>query len=363
MMNRIGRYLGYAAIWLTIWVIASWAYRSLANHRAEQEVVLFDIDIATSGDNAMLDEASLVKWTTEHDVNPLGRSLAEVDLGALEHTVAMHHAVESVNAYATHTGEILLEVAQRRPSARLRIDNYDMYLMADGYIFPAKDVYPARVPVITGEYRTIFSSDFSGYVSDVVNDSIASITRDIAALQEQKIPHFKMRQSADAELRKITNRSVRRGIFMSGYEYDRKCEELKIVKEQARRNNIEEHKRIDAEIAAIELQQKNNLTTQKKLEKIADDFSKLTNFVEIVAHDDFWSSEIVQIVLSEGYEGAMQIALVPRSADFIVDMGYCDNLEGKLRDLTLFYEQGLRNIGWDKYSHISLRYKNQIVCK
>ena len=150
---------------------------------------------------------------------------------------------------------------------------------------------------------------------------------------------------------------------MSGYEYDRRCEELKLQKEQARRSNIAQNKQIDEAIAMLEEQQQNERQKQKKLLKIADDFAKLSNFVEIVADDDFWSAEIVQIILSEGYDGAMQIAAIPRSGEFTIDFGYSDALDRKLQDLALFYEQGLRNIGWNKYREVSLRYDDQIVCR
>lgn len=363
MLKRVGKYMGYVALWLVLWLIISWAKSGLERHRTEQEVTAFDIRVKAAGDVVMLGDDSIEEWVAEHDVNPLGRSLAEVDLGALEHAVGMYHAVGSVNAYVTYDGRVSLDVEQRTPRARLRLDGYDMYVMADGYIFPAEDVHPVYVPVITGDYRPIFTSHYVGYVGELVSDSIASLEHRIASLEQQKIPHHNLRQRCNEELRKTVNRSVRRGLFMSGYEYDRRCEELKLVKEQARRDNIEENKRIDAEIAALTAQQQDERRQQKKLEKIADDFRKLTNFVEIVSNDAFWRSEIVQIVLSEGYDGAMQLGVVPRSGGFLIDFGYMDRLEEKLRDLALFYEQGLRNMGWTKYSHISLRYADQIVCK
>jgi cell division protein FtsQ len=59
----------------------------------------------------------------------------------------------------------------------------------------------------------------------------------------------------------------------------------------------------------------------------------------------------------------MEIAIVPRSGGFIVDMGFAENLVAKLGTLRYFYDRALSNVGWDKYKHISLRYNDQVVCR
>jgi cell division protein FtsQ len=42
--------------------------------------------------------------------------------------------------------------------------------------------------------------------------------------------------------------------------------------------------------------------------------------------------------------------------------GTGDDIEIKFEKLMLFYKEGLSRVGWDKYSTINLKYKNQIVC-
>ena len=39
-----------------------------------------------------------------------------------------------------------------------------------------------------------------------------------------------------------------------------------------------------------------------------------------------------------------------------------DHFEEKLANLRLFYEQAIPKMGWEKYSIINLKYRNQIVC-
>jgi cell division protein FtsQ len=37
-------------------------------------------------------------------------------------------------------------------------------------------------------------------------------------------------------------------------------------------------------------------------------------------------------------------------------------LDVKLENLKLFYQKALPKVGWERYSSINLKYKNQIVC-
>ncbi len=54
-------------------------------------------------------------------------------------------------------------------------------------------------------------------------------------------------------------------------------------------------------------------------------------------------------------------AMYPTSAESI-DTIALDDYETKLQNLKLFYDQAIPIVGWEKYSVISLKYKNQIVC-
>ena len=93
-----------------------------------------------------------------------------------------------------------------------------------------------------------------------------------------------------------------------------------------------------------------------------EDFLKLLNFVVLVEKDDFWRSEIVQIVVAKGPDGAPEIELVPRTGSHTVIFGSPDDAEEKLAKLLTFYRRGLRNIGWEEYRTINVKYKEQVVC-
>ena len=60
----------------------------------------------------------------------------------------------------------------------------------------------------------------------------------------------------------------------------------------------------------------------------------------------------------EGKEIAMQVKV----GDQVIELGDTTNLENKFADLLAFYRNGMPRAGWDAYSKISLKFKDQVVC-
>lgn len=82
-------------------------------------------------------------------------------------------------------------------------------------------------------------------------------------------------------------------------------------------------------------------------------------FVKYIRNDSFWSAQIDQIVIDRKNE----VVLIPRAGNHIVQLGPYENFERKLRNLGAFYEKVMPEAGWNKYSVINLKYKDQIVCR
>ncbi|MDR2147132.1 MAG: cell division protein FtsQ/DivIB [Tannerella sp.] len=86
--------------------------------------------------------------------------------------------------------------------------------------------------------------------------------------------------------------------------------------------------------------------------------SQLYKFALFLQNDAFWNDQIEQIYVRNENE----VEIIPRVGDQTIILGSLENFEQKLRKLRLFYEQVIPRMGWEKYSVINLRYKNQIVC-
>jgi len=89
---------------------------------------------------------------------------------------------------------------------------------------------------------------------------------------------------------------------------------------------------------------------------ILKDIYQIVNYIN---DDSFWSAQIDQIYVDNNSE----IDLIPRVGNQLVHLGSAENFVGKLRNLAVFYDKVLPEVGWNKYSVINLEFKDQIVCK
>jgi cell division protein FtsQ len=93
---------------------------------------------------------------------------------------------------------------------------------------------------------------------------------------------------------------------------------------------------------------------------IEDDFARteLFRFALFLQKNKFWNAQIEQIHVSPNRD----IELTPRVGNHQIILGKIEDYEENLTKLKLFYEKGLNKVGWNKYSKINLKYKNQIIC-
>lgn len=84
----------------------------------------------------------------------------------------------------------------------------------------------------------------------------------------------------------------------------------------------------------------------------------LYDFAQFLLENEFWNNQIEQINIVNSKE----VQLSPRVGDHIILLGSLDRFEQKLEKLRKFYLYGLNEIGWNNYSKIDLRYKDQVVC-
>jgi len=86
-----------------------------------------------------------------------------------------------------------------------------------------------------------------------------------------------------------------------------------------------------------------------------DDLFTLATFIR---NDEFWKAQIQQIRVEPNGE----LTLIPTVGDHHILLGRTDKMEQKFKKLLLFYKKGLNKTGWDQYSRINLKYKDQVIC-
>ena len=363
MLRKIGTYLGYSVLWVMVFGVIYFAYDRVFHHNAEERIASIDVNVSGGGKYPLLDNDYMRDWILQETLSPINRIINDVNIAEIESVANSHSATKSANAYITYDGELKLDVVQRDPIARLRLNGYDAYITADGYVIPAKECFSVPVIVVTGRYRPLFDKGFSGYADEVVNDSIAALNSKIEELEQSKLPHYQAMEDNRAELRKALRRKVERGLFISKESDSILRAELKRYKSEARNHYRYVERELEKKIADINEEQNSIRHKQDLLRHRAADFQAMIEFLAYVDANSYWSSEIVQVVAMDDRSGGIQLSIVPRSGRFIVDLGTTEELKQKLANLQRFYRNGLNSIGWERYQTISLRYRGQVVCR
>ncbi len=86
--------------------------------------------------------------------------------------------------------------------------------------------------------------------------------------------------------------------------------------------------------------------------------SGLYKFALFLHDDKFWNTQIEQIYIAPNQD----LEFTPRVGNHQVILGKMEQVEENLEKLRLFYDKGLDEVGWNRYSVINLKYKNQVVC-
>ena len=93
--------------------------------------------------------------------------------------------------------------------------------------------------------------------------------------------------------------------------------------------------------------------------KLSTDFAtnQLFDLISFIENDRFVATAFTQITVNDE-----RVSLIPRVGNFVVVLGDIDNFESKLTKYKTFIKKVYKYKEWNKYSVISLEYKNQVVC-
>jgi cell division protein FtsQ len=80
---------------------------------------------------------------------------------------------------------------------------------------------------------------------------------------------------------------------------------------------------------------------------------------KFIYENKFWRNNIEQIYVADENE----YHFIPKIGSFLIIFGDINDYKKKFRYLEIFYKDVLPKVGWNYYSKIDLRFKNQIVCK
>jgi cell division protein FtsQ len=80
--------------------------------------------------------------------------------------------------------------------------------------------------------------------------------------------------------------------------------------------------------------------------------------IKYLCADEFWKAQIIHIQVA----GDGEVELLTALGDQRIELGPAENFEPKLNKLRIFYEKVLAS-DWSRYSRISVKFQDQIVCE
>ena len=89
------------------------------------------------------------------------------------------------------------------------------------------------------------------------------------------------------------------------------------------------------------------------------EFLSLREVLQQIVGNPFWKAQISQIIIQKNGE----LLMIPQVGNHLVEFGSLENYSDKFSKLKIFYDQVLPTKGWETYSKVSVKYKNQIVCE
>ncbi|MFM2425169.1 MAG: hypothetical protein RL747_713, partial [Bacteroidota bacterium] len=83
----------------------------------------------------------------------------------------------------------------------------------------------------------------------------------------------------------------------------------------------------------------------------------LLSVAKFIAADSLWNMQFQQLYV-DNYN---DVILIPRIGKHSIVVGNGLNLPEKFGNLRLFYDQGLKSTGWDRYKTVDISNLNQVV--
>lgn len=132
------------------------------NYQDNQPLQDIEVAFIEQDNNFFLDAESVKKLIHEgREVELLGEKMGDIALRDIEQNLLGNPFVKKAEVYKSNSGILHVEVAIRKPIARLinNSGNY-IYLDEEGHKFPDSRLHSARVPLIRGDFEETVADTF-----------------------------------------------------------------------------------------------------------------------------------------------------------------------------------------------------------
>ena len=347
MWRKIGQIALVIAIWGVITTYVVYSALLVHKHKQEQNVERLAIEIVDSTASGQLITSQRVREMLMYKPIPtIGVNVNMVDHWAIKELICNEGFVDNVSVYTSYNGTLHISISQRTPLLRLRVDGYDSYITADGYIFNSPEHGALHTPVVSGNYRPVFKAGYEGSLKDLFVDVQTQADSLARVVMAKKMPILERQEWLQQRRKDVRDSAI-----------EQKSERKRLYR------NIDGHLRdCKNALAAIDAERDAVYSKAAHTQRRFEDFKALLGFVGQLSADRFWRSEIVQIVATTTADDRITLTLIPRSGNHRIEFGWLEDCDQKLHKLRLFYDKIAITSGWESFKSVNLNYADKIVC-
>lgn len=324
------------------------------NHRVKELYVTIKND---SGVGNFVSDSTIRERLLNSNYAIIGCRMDSVDAVGISELLARNGYVKEASTYVTRSGNVYVEVTQQRPLLRLMSGGVNHYVTKDGVVFHPPQGGAYYAPVVSGTYKPLFPPPFEGRIDSFYESLYAEEDAKIEELNKELSSVMRERKACVGE-KSGYKKDRRRGRFESKSHFNQRKVGLDLKMKECDQKIA----KLDGEIAQLEEQKQLVNKHKKKLQKSYEDFMNLINFVSLVEESNFWSAEVVQFVAKTTSLGEIDLSLIPRSGDFVIEFGTLADCKVKLSKLSNFYDNCFSAIEEQQYKQIDVRYDKQVIC-
>lgn len=358
MWRKIARVAGFILAVILIIAYICCASHLAEAHRSEQCVEEVVIEVSNSSPTLHFTTPSAIEeQLAGAGLYAKGEEIDDVDAVKIANYLAKNGFVERADVYTTYSGRLYINIYQHQPLLRLMCRGYNSYITAEGDIFRVPRGSACYLPVVTGNYKPLFSPEFEGGAEECLAEMLKVEEEKVKMLANEYGELNRERVTLVSEIGDL-KKSMKKGFFESEKRFD--------VRKAGIESRLQECNsklaQVKEQMNEVKGREKPIAERRKKLEREYKIFTNLTNFVARMSRDSFWSAEVVQFVADRNSSGELSLRLIPRSGDFVVEFGTLEGCDEKLEKLRHFYEKGLSQIGWSQYRVVDVRFDKQVIC-
>ncbi|MDP2089018.1 MAG: cell division protein FtsQ [Flavobacteriaceae bacterium] len=185
MIRKILTYL--KAIFLIALVVFLYGFASTRNEHKKVEGILIEFE---NGENLYMNRKMVNKLLIQNSETVLKQPKSVIDLHSLEKSILAHPMVQEAHVSLTIDGLIKAKVKQRKPIARVIVDEKSYYIDIQGKAMPLSELYSARVPIITGESIIDNLSDIHYLLEKISNNDF--LNKNVIGIHRYKSNEYEL---------------------------------------------------------------------------------------------------------------------------------------------------------------------------